>query len=262
MSQQKYSWMGIAIVAALMAGVAAYGLFLAGSTEEAVNDVGRPSGVIPPRRLPDAASGVPAAPEVLAEAVARQDPLALTVPPLDGFLPEIPLAFSCWNTGDQPLSGKIELLLRDDPHPAFRGAFSDRAPGASARFVANLPDLPVPAGHDWPFIASATLADGRRILMPFSPEFRVAARAARAPRIDGDLADWNDMAPIRLDRAAFVREGPAEGAPAAELRLAWDNRNLYLAATVADADPLQTMPPENILEHDALTLSFSSPALR
>ncbi|HUQ82947.1 MAG TPA: DUF5916 domain-containing protein [Gemmatimonadaceae bacterium] len=75
--------------------------------------------------------------------------------------------------------------------------------------------------------------------LPASARARISAVAAAArPRIDGVLDDelWRRVAPT----SGFVQAEPDEGKPATEateVRVAYDDANLYIAAYMHDADP-------------------------
>jgi beta-mannanase len=69
----------------------------------------------------------------------------------------------------------------------------------------------------------------------------VALKTSQEIKIDGNLADWNLSAPIRMKDIAFFKEGSDWQGPndlSGDAYLMWDATNLYLAAKIADVSPL------------------------
>jgi hypothetical protein len=99
-----------------------------------------------------------------------------------------------------------------------------------------------PAAFILVFLAFAlpVAAADRQMTIQVSPaaEFR-AARAERAPTIDGDLSDpaWSNSPDI----SGFTQRDPDEGKPATELttvRIAYDDEAIYFGAHLADSQPV------------------------
>ncbi len=98
------------------------------------------------------------------------------------------------------------------------------------------PEAPV----KWPIDLRARDADtGVVVLDRVWVSFMPCRRAARPPAVDADLGDWAGPPAVLLKDAAWVRPRRDWGGPAdlsGAVRLAWDDRGLYLAVEVRDAD--------------------------
>lgn len=76
-------------------------------------------------------------------------------------------------------------------------------------------------------------------------------RVATAPVIDGVLGEWGGVAPSPLANAKLDDLS-------AEWRLAWDERNLYVAVDVVDRALVNTNAPDNAAMADALVLHLGT----
>src|SRR5437879_9768076 len=84
------------------------------------------------------------------------------------------------------------------------------------------------------WLAAATGSEAQTL-----PDFRVS-RAPVHPTIDGDLSDavWETLAPLTLGE--WVSYNPVRGeksAPQTEVRVAYDDRYLYIAFHCFDSEP-------------------------
>ena len=96
--------------------------------------------------------------------------------------------------------------------------------------------------HSWLLLTLAWAGPGSDTVTRRGPLDRPSVTAIPAPaqsiRIDGVLDDpiWRDAHPV----AGFVQSEPSEGQPASEpteVRVAYDSRNLYVAAYLHDREP-------------------------
>ncbi len=87
-------------------------------------------------------------------------------------------------------------------------------------------------------------------------------RAQREPRIDGSGSDWPPMRPIELGKtpADFVTLGTDAWAGqedlGAGLRLQWDDRALYLLASVTDDTHVQSQSGPEVWKGDGIQLAY------
>ncbi len=82
-------------------------------------------------------------------------------------------------------------------------------------------------------------------------------RLAKAPVIDGDLADWPKLPVIFLGRQDQVSSGDWKGPDDthAAIRLGWDDKGLYFAIDVTDNEVIQNLPDasaEGIWSQDSI----------
>jgi hypothetical protein len=82
------------------------------------------------------------------------------------------------------------------------------------------------------------------------------------PAIDGDGSDWSEDIPLLEANTArqFLRGGGlwrGEDVDSFALRMAWDDDNLYLLATVRDPEHEQTQRLSNVWQGDTLWLYFT-----
>lgn len=94
-----------------------------------------------------------------------------------------------------------------------------------------------------PLFSSSSAALAALTISPEKNERRTAfALKAKKPLvIDGNLSDWNKASPIVMKDATFFKEGLDWGGPtdlSGTIYLMWDEQYLYLAAEVADKNPL------------------------
>lgn len=108
-------------------------------------------------------------------------------------------------------------------------------------------------------IAVRDLAAGRlyRTAAPAKPPAIAVRRAAQAPTIDGDPADWRGVAPITIDSTmvADAKSVTGDADCSAEVRLAWDDQGLHAAVAVTD-DKLTfpARPEPQWWEHDSVEI--------
>jgi hypothetical protein len=99
--------------------------------------------------------------------------------------------------------------------------------------------------------------------LPITVGVPVLCRYARiTPRINGDLAEWADAAPMTLDKVDQAR-GKPWGGPAdlsAQVFTMWDERYFYIAASVTDDIDDQPYPVERMWMGDSV--QFAVDALR
>ena len=86
-----------------------------------------------------------------------------------------------------------------------------------------------------------------------------AVKTAKPPVIDGALDDWTTGCPIPLLTGQVTKLDPAYATSAANLRgivrMAWDGKNLYLAAEVSD-DQQKTATGDEAIDGDSLVLAL------
>jgi hypothetical protein len=77
-----------------------------------------------------------------------------------------------------------------------------------------------------------------------------ATRASSLPTLDGDVINdpaWRDVEPA----AGFWQTAPVEGAPASEateVRIVFDDRNLYIGVICYDSEPAANSYCESLVE--------------
>lgn len=92
--------------------------------------------------------------------------------------------------------------------------------------------------------------------------FHTAVRAARRPKIDGQLNDWPQSPGLIINRADQVMDmsatkpwaGPDDAS--ANVNLMWDRQNLYVAATVVDDVADFAKAGEYVFNHDGFEILF------
>lgn len=86
-------------------------------------------------------------------------------------------------------------------------------------------------------------------------------KAAAPPKIDGTLTGWNTSYPVTLDSGDLVQEGSVWKGPqdiSGSFYFMWDEKNLYIACSVTDNDPLANIQDgENIWNGDALEVALT-----
>jgi hypothetical protein len=118
------------------------------------------------------------------------------------------------------------------------------APTPVSATATNTPPSPLPSFTPTPFARS----NGSVII----------AQRRNAPTIDGTVSDWTDLANV-AEVAVFRPENwTGTGDLNVRYALAWDDSNLYVAATVTDDAFVQTQRGETIFRGDSLELLFDA----
>ncbi|HAU36709.1 MAG TPA: hypothetical protein DCX07_03200 [Phycisphaerales bacterium] len=110
----------------------------------------------------------------------------------------------------------------------------------------------------YPVKTEAILADGQTIRCEGATSFNPVAR--RTICVDGDLNDWDGIEGIDLSAAPFLRlmaDHTGEADLSGDVRLAWDDENLYLAARIRDDVFCQPFIGFNVWMGDSIELGFS-----
>ncbi|MDR3707502.1 MAG: sugar-binding protein [Capsulimonadaceae bacterium] len=128
--------------------------------------------------------------------------------------------------GDRP---KLRLSLPAKGKATFAFDCSDLAPSNNRFYVAQI---------------KLATSDGYQTTETFHETFASAVHVAAAPSPDAALADWAPEQSIDISGQEYVVRSPQSynGQLAAKAKLAWDEKNLYLAFDVVD--------PVYIQEHD------------
>ncbi len=147
------------------------------------------------------------------------------------------------NRRDRPATGRVCVRLRGVPHGRAEAAFS--VPARQATEVAlALPEALLEPGRNYRVEVTARPAEALPVERVEPLAFTDVPRAG-ALTVDGDLSDWPAPAAtgatpdvmVLRGRARLVRQPQLYRGPAdldATVRLAWDERGLYLAVAVRD----------------------------
>lgn len=186
------------------------------------------------------------------------DPLSLEgVRPLGGQR----LAVHLHNYRSQSLKGKLTARLRGVPEGAAQADFVVPA-GESGDGTLAFPQANLEPGRDYTVELTARPERGLPITRLEHLAFTDVPRAPADLRVDGDLGDWAGVPEVAVEgRARLVRQPQLYRGLAdlgASLRLAWDDRALYLAATVRDDHFVQEQTGFNTWKGDCLQVGLDT----
>lgn len=161
--------------------------------------------------------------------------------------PNLTLRVELANRLNRPITGTLNVTVPDgfvlagnDLNVTLKAGERQSVPVRFTKVAAN-------ADNQYPFDFVFATDAGR---CAYSEVLHATVAVKRTPTIDGDLADWDEIPgvlvtgavkgvnPDELARRPWLRllELP-KGALFAELKLAWDEENLYVAARVNDPTP-------------------------
>jgi len=130
----------------------------------------------------------------------------------------------------------------------------------------NLPTARLADYTDNPIVAIATTPDGKTAVGTRKLRPLAAYRLTTPPTIDADLSEYTMFKPIILDSGQYVEPpdvvpgGLWTGPKDCSLRawLAWDQKNLYLAAEVTDQAQVQEKKLAKAWKQDSLMLALDA----
>lgn len=192
-------------------------------------------------------------------------PLDLMLDPVEGLLPQTPLAGHLVSTGAAPLSGLMRVMRKGDTRAVARTRFAGLSAGKPLDIALAFRGDAVPwPYHDWPLEAEFTTANGQRIYRELDVDFACAVRAETPPQIDGKLDEWTRAAPLRLDKIEYARGSfGAKWSPedcSATTYAMWDDAALYFAAVVKDQTFNQTLTGRDLCKQDSVQIALSRDA--
>ncbi len=117
-----------------------------------------------------------------------------------------------------------------------------------------------PAGTRPPLVATVTLASSGPQLEAASQASDIEARSlASSPRIDGDLAEWQDTPVYESAYRVFNDQGwDGSDDVRAYWRLGWDGSNLYVGVQVEDDVHVQTERGSTVFKGDGVSLQIDT----
>jgi len=161
--------------------------------------------------------------------------------------PGAALNVSVHNCLNRTVSGKLSVTPPDGINLKATEAVLELAAGETKAAAFEIALATPNEGNAYPFAFAFTSEAGNA---KYAEALSVVVAPKGAKKIDGDLGDWRDVPGIRLvgekqeiDRAEFLRRPWLDNAAKlpdgtfAELKLAWDENFLYVAAQVHDPTP-------------------------
>lgn len=156
----------------------------------------------------------------------------------------------------RPARGKVGLQLRNVADSAQNQNFQI-APRGDARIIFTFPKASLENTITYQAQADVTLENGYAFSQSSPVNFLAAARCARVPLGSGD---WSAAPAVTLNKRQLIRS-PQEysGDPdlGGVIQFQWDDRALYLRATIKDDTFQQQYEGENTWKEDALQLAFN-----
>lgn len=161
---------------------------------------------------------------------------------------------------DLPMIDLVEnpATARDVPNSGRNLPFSVRARAAQSLTI-PLPEAVLSPARHYQAVATVAIASGGRFAQTARIDFLPARQLRHPITVDGDLSDWNPAAVALNGPEDVVRSPqyyPKEGL-SAQLRFAWDEQALYIAAEVNDNLFVQTFAGGDTWRGDSLQLAFS-----
>jgi|GEM_PF-1317961 hypothetical protein len=198
---------------------------------------------------------------VLFDDIEVQDPLELSVEPVQGLLPETPLKITLSSPGDKTFSGTLRLMREGDSRALARVAFQDVAPGKPVNLDVPLKQVSTESFNKWPLIAHFILPDGIQKEKKITVDFACAVRTDKPPVMDGLLTDWKRAAPLNINddkytKGTFGGKWSPEDCSATTY-LMWDEQNLYFAAVVQDQTFNQNLSGLSIWMQDSIQIALA-----
>ncbi|HEY3377028.1 MAG TPA: sugar-binding protein, partial [Armatimonadota bacterium] len=134
-------------------------------------------------------------------------------------------------------------------------------PGGTQQLALTYADLDVSPFMTYQVAVAVETKGGYRFTQTAPINFFAALRRATAPKIDGDLADWDGVPALTLRGKEFVVRSPefytGPDDESVQLRYAWDAHALYLCYVVTDDRYLQAHTGSLIWQGDCLQLGFN-----
>lgn len=135
------------------------------------------------------------------------------------------------------LAGTFDIRVEGVPESQKKQTFQ-LGPNQEGSFELIYDDLTVRPFQTYQAIVTMTTQSGYTVTTKSPVNFMLVEKLSLAPKVDGDLAEWKNIPPIVLEGLPMVNRNPEQYQGnddlRAEVRFAWDDQALYLAATVTD----------------------------
>ncbi len=154
-------------------------------------------------------------------------------------------------------SGNLSATLNVDRKDLTQQAQVSLAAGETRRMVLKFPGLDVPGSKMCELKTVLSADSGSQLTHSDRINFLPAARMSAV--IDGAPGEWGTVRPTRLAGKSMVIRSPehfSEGF-SADLRYAWDERNVYVLAEVTDQTHVQKETGDLTWRGDCLQLAFN-----
>jgi len=133
------------------------------------------------------------------------------------------------------------------------------APNGTQRLVVPFPEATLVPSRQYRALATVTLDGGTSFLQTSPVNFLQATYMMYPLKIDGDFSEWQQVPTIDLSAPRDVVLSPQFCPPglSAQLRYAWDEQNLYIAAEVNDDVFIQSKTGQDTWSQDCIELAFN-----
>jgi hypothetical protein len=190
-----------------------------------------------------------------------QLPLDIRAGVSGAILPGAPLPLTLINRQSKAISGKLRILPGVDLPPLAVAAVENLQPGESRTLNLQFPNTLVPPTfNEWNLVVNMTVGDDE-VTQPLTVDFDCAVKAAKPPKIDGELSEWIAAAPLHLDQEAYS-DGSFGGNwskddLSAVVYTMWDSSHFYFAAKVRDQTFQQELSGLGVWKQDSIQIALS-----
>jgi len=195
--------------------------------------------------------------------IEMRPPVSLEISPITVNINNEAVTVELLNNGHKELSGTVRFMNPNQSGKAVaQFKINKLAPGKKELIPVKLKNLSTAVGKEWALIADVALSDGRRFKTAVKLDFTLAVLAPENITIDGDLKEWKNALPLKLDKAKYGRGSYSNAwSPedcSAVSYLMWDDKNLYFAAVVTDQTFNQHNDKDTMWKHDSIQLIFAA----
>ena len=129
----------------------------------------------------------------------------------------------------------------------------------SQRLIVSFPNAVFDPAQQYQALVAVNSDTGTTFSQTVPLRFLGAAHVTTPPTIDGDLSEWPKTTPVNLSGPQNVIRSPQYFPPglSAQLRYAWDEQNLYIAAIVNDDVFFQSKTGVDTWSQDCIQLAFN-----
>jgi len=167
------------------------------------------------------------------------------------------------NNENRPLSGDIKFYPAGvESEGIAKLRFDNIEPFTSRAYMIKLREIPKSLNKSWMLTAKTVLADRRSFKSKVKIDFTAIVKRTVDFHADGNLSEWKDALPLRLDLEEYTLgsygSGWSKEDGSATSWMMWDENNLYFAARVTDQTFNQQNQTNALWQQDSIQIIFAA----